>query len=218
MADPIENGPCGTEHTLSDNGALGILRGTKIATRNGEHPVEELRPGDHVMVRDGGFAPVRWIGSYTAGARGDAFERAAPVKIPRGALGKRQPNRDLYVSPNHRVWMRDASYEMLFDTREVLIPAKQLVGWRGITQVSYVPQPEYFHFLFDRHQVVLTDGVLSESFHPGEMALDQFENEARDDLLRMFPDLLQVAAEGKTARPCLTPHETPLALAAKSVA
>ncbi|KPA20260.1 hypothetical protein shim_32490 [Shimia sp. SK013] len=195
-----------------------FLAGTKIATRRGEVSVEDLRPGDHVMVRDGGFAPIRWIGSYTTEARGPAFEKAAPIKIPRGAMGKGQPSRDLYVSPNHRIWMRDASFEMLFDSREVLIPAMQLVGWNGITQVSYVPKPEYFHFLFDQHQIVLSDGLLTESFHPGEVTLDQFQHEARDELLRMFPDLMQVATGGKTARRCLKSYEAPLALEAKSVA
>lgn len=195
-----------------------FLVGTKIATRAGEIPVEDLRPGDHVMVRDGGFAPVRWIGRYTANARGEAFEKAAPIKIPRGALGRGQPSRDLYVSPNHRIWMRDASFEMLFESREVLIPAKQLVGWNGITQVGYVPQPEYFHFLFDRHQIVLSDGLLTESFHPGEVSLDQFQHEARDELLQVFPDLMDVATSGKTARRCLKSYEAQLALNAKSAA
>ncbi len=195
-----------------------FLAGTKIATRRGEIAVEDLRPGDHVMVRDGGFAPIRWIGSYCANARGDAFEMAAPIKIPRGAMGRGVPTRDLYVSPNHRVWMKDARFEMLFDEREVLIPAKQLVGWKGITQVSYVPTPEYFHILFDAHQIILSDGMLTESFHPSELSLDHFEHETRDELLRMFPELIEVAAKGSAARRCLKRHEARLAVQSKWVA
>jgi hypothetical protein len=203
---------------LSEGTIPCFLAGTKIATRRGEVAVEDLRPGDHVMVRDGGFAPIRWIGRYTANARGAGFDKAAPIKIPRGAMGKGQPSRDLYVSPNHRIWMRDASFEMLFEAREVLVPAKQLIGWNGITQVSYVPQPEYFHFLCDAHQIVMSDGLLTESFHPAEVTLDQFEHEARDEILRMFPDLMQVATGGKTARRCLKGYETQLAMNARSVA
>lgn len=217
MAQPRTTGNWVTE--LESEGSVPcFLAGTKIATRRGEIAVQDLRPGDHVMVRDGGFAPIRWIGSYTANARGLGFDKAAPIKIPRGAMGKGQPSRDLYLSPNHRIWMRDASFEMLFETREVLVPAKQLIGWNGITQVSYVPEPEYFHFLCDAHQIVLSDGLLTESFHPDEVTLDQFEHEARDELLRMFPDLMQVATGGRTARRCLKGYETQLAMQAKSVA
>ncbi|TCK99952.1 Hint domain-containing protein [Shimia isoporae] len=214
----LDNDGNWTAGALNEGTIPCFLVGTRIATRRGEVAVENLRPGDHVMVRDGGFAPVRWIGSYTTEARGASFEKAAPIKIPRGAMGKGQPSRDLYVSPNHRIWMRDASFEMLFEAREVLIPAKQLIGWNGISQVSYVPQPEYFHFLFDQHQIVLSDGLLTESFHPGEVTLDQFQNEARDELLRMFPNLMDVAVSGKTARKCLKSFEAQLALNAKSVA
>lgn len=192
-----------------------FLIGTKIATRRGEVPVEELRPGDMVVVRDGGFAPIRWIGSYRANARGAAHEQCAPIRIPRGAMGRGVPTRDLYVSPNHRVWMRDASFEMLFEEREVLVPAKQLVGWKGIEQVTYVPEPEYFHLLFDTHQIIISDGMQTESFHPGELTLDQFEHEARDELLRLFPELIEVATYGETARPCLKSHEAKLAVRAK---
>ncbi|MEP2532324.1 Hint domain-containing protein [Shimia sp.] len=195
-----------------------FLVGTKIATKRGEVAVEELRPGDMVVVRDGGLAPIRWIGSYTATARGSAFEKSAPIRIPRGAMGRGVPTRDLYVSPNHRVWMRDASFEVLFDDREVLVPAKQLVGWKGIEQVSYVPQPEYFHILFDRHQIIISDGMQTESFHPGELTFDQFENETRDELLRLFPELIELAAHGVTARRCLKTHEAQLAVRTKWVA
>ena len=195
-----------------------FLRGTLIATRQGEVAVEDLRPGDTVVVRDGGFAPIRWIGSYRANARGAGREKCAPVRIPQGAMGRGVPARDLYVSPNHRIWMRDPSFETLFEEREVLIPAKQLVGWKGIEQVCYVPDPEYFHLLFDQHQIIISDGMQTESFHPGELTFDQFEHEARDEILRMFPELINLAAYGDTARRCLKSHEAQQAVQAVWVA
>ena len=195
-----------------------FLAGTLIATKRGEIAVEELRPGDMVVVRDGGFAPIRWIGSVRSNARGERFNQNAPICIPKGSMGRNMPARDLYVSPNHRVWMRDASFEIVFEEREVLIPAKHLVGWNGIQQISYVPEPEYFHLLFDTHQIVMSDGMLTESFHPGEVTLDQFEHEARDELLRLFPELIELASYGDTARRCLKSYEVPLALQVKSAA
>ncbi|MDP2495680.1 Hint domain-containing protein [Shimia thalassica] len=195
-----------------------FLSGTKIATKRGEVSVEDLRPGDMVVVRDGGFFPIRWIGSFTADARGEGFEANAPVCIPRNAMGRGVPARDLFVSPNHRIFMQDASFEMFFSDREVLIPAKHLVGWKGIKQVSFVPRPEYFHILLDKHQIILSDGLLTESFHAAEETFDQFEHETRDEILRMFPDLIKLASQGNTARRCLKRFEVPIALSAKSAA
>ena len=84
--------------------------------------------------------------------------------------------------------------------------------------MNYVPEPEYFHLLFDSHQIILSDGMLTESFHPGEVTIDQFEHEARDELLRLFPELINLASYGDTARRCLKSYEVPLALQAKSAA
>lgn len=202
--------------TLNEGTIPCFLAGTMIATKRGEVPVEDLRPGDMVVVRDGGFAPIRWIGSVRRDARAEWFEQNAPICIPRGSMGRNMPMRDLYVSPNHRIWMRDASFEMFFAEREVLVPAKHLVGWKGVKQVNYVPDPEYFHLLFDRHQIIMSDGMLTESFHPGEVTLDQFEHEARDELLRLFPELIHLASYGDTARRCLKSYEVPLALRVKA--
>lgn len=202
-----------------DEGAIPcFLAGTMIMTQRGEKPIEALRPGDMVLTRDGGFAPVRWIGSIQPDARGANFERNAPICIPKGAIGRGLPERDLYVSPHHRIWMHDPSYEIYFDDHEVLIPAKHLVGWNGITQVSYVPKPEYFQVLFDSHQIILSDGLPTESFHPGEATIEQFATDTRDELLRMFPDLITLCSEGHTARRCLRSYEVPLALKAKFAA
>ncbi|WP_372885704.1 Hint domain-containing protein [Shimia sp.] len=214
--------PATTETTRHDQGQGGFipcfLAGTLIATKRGEIAVEDLRPGDMVVVRDGGFVPLRWIGSVRVDARGHGMADNAPVRIPRGAMGRNMPARDLYVSPNQRIWMADAAFEMHFAEREVLIPARHLVGWKGIRQVSYVPEPEYFHLLLDSHQIILSDGMLTESFHPGEARLDQFDTEARDELFRMFPDLMALAGQGATARRCLKGDEVPVALSLKTVA
>lgn len=195
-----------------------FLSGTKIATKRGEVPVEDLTPGDMVVTRDGGFSPIRWIGSFRADARGANFENNAPICIPRNAMGRGVPARDLHISPNHRVWMNEPSYEMFFNEREVLIPAKHLVGWKGIKQVRYVPEPEYFHILLDKHQIIMSDGMLTESFHPADATFDQFDHETRDEMLRMFPELINLVSTGDTARRCLKRYEVPLALKAKSAA
>lgn len=217
-----DNGPdhCARDRPAPEPGRSipCFLAGTLIATKRGEVAVEDLRPADMVVVRDGGFAPIRWIGSVRLDARGAWQDCHAPICIPRGAMGRNMPARDLYVSPDHRIWMRDAAFETHFAQREVLIPARHLVGWKGIKQVSYVPEPLYFHLLFDRHQILLSDGMLTESLDPGRLDLDQFDHQARDEMRRLFPDLLGLAGDSATARKCLTEDEAPLALGPRSAA
>jgi hypothetical protein len=185
-----------------------------ICTREGEVPVEALKPGAQIVVRDGGYDTLRWVGRTQVQATGAELKQNAPIRIPKGTFGRGTPVRDLYVSPNHRIWMNDPSFEFYFAEREVLIPAKHLVGWKGISQVSYVPRPEYFHLLFDQHQIVISDGLQTESFHPSALTTGQFQHETRDELLRLFPAFIDLAETSETARHCLRGYEVPVALMA----
>lgn len=73
----------------------------------------------------------------------------------------------------------------------------------------------YVHFLFDRHEIVLTDGLWTESLHPGERALRGFECTAQAEIFQLFPELKSWTAQTKfpLARPSLKRHETALLLA-----
>lgn len=65
--------------------------------------------------------------------------------------------------------------------------AIQMVGQPGINQ--RLRPVTYVHVMFDRHQIVQTHGLWSESFQPGERTLDGMPDPQRDELLRLFPDL-----------------------------
>ena len=41
----------------------------------------------------------------------------------------------------------------MFDTMEVLVAAKHLVAIDGVEVASDLNEVEYFHFLFDRHEI-----------------------------------------------------------------
>ncbi|MEL6565807.1 MAG: Hint domain-containing protein [Pseudomonadota bacterium] len=163
--------------------------GTRIATQTGEVAVEDLRPGDAVFTRDNGMQPLRWVGRRDLGAAElhDAPE-FQPVLIRRGALGKALPERDMLVSPQHRMLITSDMAEVLFEEREVLIPAKHLTGLDGVEAVT-TDQVSYLHLMFDNHEVVLANGAWAESFQPADRTLKGIGAPQRTEILSLFPEL-----------------------------
>ncbi len=175
--------------------------GTLIVTALGKRPIETLRPGARVMTLDAGLQPVRWIGRSRVPATG----RLAPVRIDAGVLGNTRP---LSVSPQHRMVLSSGLAEMLFGATDVLAPALALTNRPGVTR-SEGGCVEYIHILFDSHQIVLAEGIPSESFHPGVIALSSLEDAARAEVLALFPGL-DKQSYGKDARPALRGREAQL--------
>ena len=117
-----------------------------------------------------------------------ADPKLKPVLIKKGALGNNLPERDMLVSPNHRMLIANENTQMLFDEREVLVAAKHLVGQPGVHQLDTLGT-EYIHVMFERHQVILGDGAWTESFQPGDQTIGGFDAEQRDEIFKLFPSL-----------------------------
>ncbi|MCB6179513.1 Hint domain-containing protein [Rhodobacter sp. Har01] len=187
--------------------------GTRIACEGGERLVESLRPGDRVMTRDNGLQVLRWAGCKRL-TRDElvADPRLQPVQIGAGALGDGLPLRDMRVSRQHRMLVTGARAELFFGSDEVLVRAEHLVGQPGIVNVVET-EVTYVHLLFDRHEVVLSDGAWSESFQPGDRTLAGMDDDARDELFRLFPDIA-AGADYPSARLTLKRFEAQVLLAA----
>jgi hypothetical protein len=161
-----------------------FCRGTLIRTDAGDVPVEALAVGDRVLTLDNGYQEIRWIGVSKVSGTG----RLAPVCIRKHALGN---ERNLWVSQQHRMLISNWRTELLFGETEVLVPAKHLVDGVsiGILEIESV---EYFHMLFDRHELVYGEGILSESFHPGQVGMGAVSEAAREEIFSLFPELQNV--------------------------
>lgn len=186
--------------------------GTVIATPKGERLVEDLREGDRVITRDNGLQEIRWVGRRDLNA--DELHRAPhlqPVLIRAGALGHGLPERDMMVSPQHRMLIQHERNALYFDEREVLAAARHLTGMDGVDTVA-TRATSYIHFMCDRHEVVLSNGAWTESFQPGEQVLDGMGAAQRDEIFELFPDLRNVAGLGayRAARRSLKRHEAQL--------
>jgi hypothetical protein len=182
--------------------------GTAIDTDLGPKPVETLRPGDLVVTADHGLQPVRWTGSRRlTAAQLRAEPHLAPVLIRAGAMGEGRPCADLVVSPQHRIWVSDWRAQLLFGEPEVLVPAKALIDGVGIVAAP-LSAVIYCHILFDRHEIVTSNGIRSESLFTGDMALGALGAQAAEALSAIRP----VAGAAGMARPALR-YRDALALA-----
>lgn len=182
--------------------------GTRIMTDKGTVPVEDLAPGDLVLTRDNGMQPLRWVGKRVL-TPGDLARRPElqPVRIGAGALGEAGPERSMLLSPQHRVLIEGARAEMYFGETEVLVPAKHLLGLAEVTRALPEDGVTYVHILFDRHEIVLSDGLWTESFQPAERTISALDKAARDEVLALFPELAGEATTFPAARLSLKAHE-----------
>ncbi len=199
--------------TNNDTGFVNVssipcfVAGTMIKTPKGEKRVESLTLGELVETRDDGPQPLRWIGRRTVAAQGDF----APIRIRAGTFGQ---DRDLLVSPQHRMLIHDSLAELLFGEDEVLVAAKDLINDHSITP-SPGERVTYVHLMFDTHQVIYSEGLATESFLPGPQTTDLFEQPVLDEICAIFPELDPATGHGYSpaARRTLRSFEAQLLLA-----
>lgn len=202
----IETGTVDARRVGKQGAVACFTAGTRILTMQGQREVEKLVPGDKVMTRDHGFQSLRWIGCrHVSGAEVKQFGSVLPVRIEKGALGENMPDRDLLVSPEHRVMVSGVNVAAITGDDEGLVAAKDLVGRPGVT-VEKLDEVVYFHLMFDDHEMVLSEGTWTESFLPGLSAYNGMDVEAVDELFAIFPELKLAPAPFKPARPSVNPE------------
>lgn len=200
------------EFTEIENLIPCFTPGTVIATPCGERRVEDLRVGDRIITRDNGLQEIRWIGQRDlSGQELVKSPHLKPVLIRAGSLGHGLPERDLLVSPQHRMLINSERASLYFEEREVLAAAKHLTGLTGVDTVE-TPAVSYIHFMFDQHEVVLSNGSWTESFQPGEQVLDGMGDAQRDEIFHLFPELREKDGleSYQAARRSLRKHEAKL--------
>ena len=153
--------------------------------------MKKLKIGDPVVTLSGESKPIKWIGRQRFKKSSECWPRDfEPVRIGRFALGERTPTRNLYVSPEHAIYID-----------RVLIPAIYLVNGLSITQCA--PEGadiiEYLHIELFAHDVIYAEGATAETFRLSEhVGRDHFDNFA--EYHRLYPN------DDETAHPPCAPR------------
>jgi T5SS/PEP-CTERM-associated repeat protein len=181
----------GTVHAAASADGTAVTAcfcaGTRILTDVGEVSVELLQPGMRVpSIKHQRWMPVCWVGWRHV-------DRASPVKITAGALGEGKPDRDLWLSPDHALFV---------DGR--LLPAHCLVNGVTVAEDHSAQPVTYYHVELAEHGVLLANGLPVESY------LDTGNRTAFEEcrIMSVLPSIAtpsggsEAAAAGRPTREC----------------
>ncbi len=127
--------------------------GTHIMTSHGTIPIEDLTVGDMILTHSGSTVPALWIGCRHIECKGHPKPCDVwPVHVHPGAFGPAWPNRDLWLSPDHAVFIDG-----------VLIPIRYLLNGATIVQEPK-DAVSYWHVELADHDLLLAEGMPCESY------------------------------------------------------
>jgi hypothetical protein len=156
-----------------------FLSGTRIKTPEGETNIEELRIGDNVLTASGEAKPIKFIGRrWLLRERPGPWKKGeGPVKISRFAIDGKAPLSDLYITPEHAIYIDG-----------ILIPARNLVN--GATIVADA-KPEIlsltlYHIELDTHEAILAEGLAVESFRLDSQLTHAYWFDNADEYVRLY--------------------------------
>jgi len=126
------------------------------------------------VTASGATAPIVWLGRRHLDCTRHPEPRTVwPVRIRAGAFGPALPARDLMVSPQHAI-----------HAEGVLVPIRFLVNGLNVVQET-VATVEYYHVELERHDLLIAEGLASESYlENGDRGM--FEN--GDGTMQLHPD------------------------------
>jgi hypothetical protein len=167
---------------FADIASVSFFAGTHLTLADGaQRKVEALQVGDMLLTRDHGPRPIRWIGHQTRRAVG----AAAPIRIGQGTLNAA---RDLWLSPQHRLFIWQRKDELGAGRAEVLVRADLLVNGTSVTREEGGHVDSY-QLVFDGNEIIFAEGIAVESLLvtaelrarlPRDLTLDPGPDTARD--------------------------------------
>ena len=134
-----------------------FLLGTNILTSKGEKSVESLSVGDEVVAicNNGRInRKIVWIGKTDISVdQGKNRNDLYPVCIKAHAFGLNKPHRDLYLTPEHTVYIDGG-----------LIPVRMLVNGRSIVIDKSRDKFQIYHVETEQHSILLSENLMTESY------------------------------------------------------
>jgi hypothetical protein len=200
--------------SIADLSALNVnvicfVDGTFIQTALGAQRVETLQPGDLVLTVDGSLQPLLALERRILSlAELDERPHLWPIEIATGSLGANIPAQTLRVSPQHRILI-NSKIAARMANGQALVAAKKFLVAPGVIQTQPTESLTYIHLIFQRHEVICSNGAWSESFFPGPEAkknLSERINHRHDLLYLRGVEQTASIVEGREAKKLVERH------------
>lgn len=141
-----------------DNSNICFLKGTKIPTKRGILNVENIIPGDLVYTyQQNGWSlqPVIWTGKQNAKVITNQPDDLAgyPVCIRANTLDDGIPSTDLYITPEHCLFLEN-----------IFIPVRMLVNGQSIFYDYTYKNYDFYHIETEQHAIIAANNVLTETY------------------------------------------------------
>lgn len=133
----------------------GVMAGTKVASNLGMKAVEEVKVGDKVLTLDHGMQIVTEVRSHAFWVNTRSTRLALlPVHVPVGALGNRAP---LTLRADQGVEVESDALADVFGQSSFIIPARALIGQRGIRHEAPDGRVEMITLCFAQDEVIYAE-------------------------------------------------------------
>ncbi len=148
------------------NGAW-IAAGSRVVTKSGMIPIENLSVGDEVITRSSGFQKIEYLGNTRKFKK--KFQNT--VMICAGAISN---EKDMFLSPNHKVLIYGAKIKQHFDHLEYLVAVKDLVNGETILNLE-TNDLEYHGIVLQKHELIYVEAIAMESMNLTDIDVQEYE-------------------------------------------
>ncbi|SDY66596.1 Hint domain-containing protein [Jannaschia faecimaris] len=187
------------EAAVSSFARSAMLRGPR-----GPVAVEDLIPGDQVMVRGGGMARIDWIGSrsYSSTAERPMFYRVAAR-----AFGASGPDVDILLGASAHVLIDSKKCVDLVGGTLAFAPISAFEDGHNVAAIVPPGEVTVYGIACRGQEAMLAAGLAIESYHPARATVRSLNRTVLADLAKLFPQTTGGAGFGAPRIPYLTPAE-----------
>jgi len=115
--------------------------------------------------------------------------RLRSIRLGQGSRDPGRPERELSLSPQHRVLVRSKCARRMFEGTNVLVAAKHRVDMEGIDVAEGIEAADCFHILLDGHEILFADGAACENSCLGSAVTGALGQDACREIGTILPDL-----------------------------
>lgn len=188
---------------LFEDAFFAFTRGSMVETEYGPVAIEDLLPGDNILVEDGSALPLLWKGStMVVPGRPDAKGRTHNLtRIMADSFGMQRPLSYVLAGPSARLLNTPAHLRAIAGGQPMLTPVNEFVDGMSVIETAPPTPVQLFHICLPRHAIIRISGLEFETYHPGVNALRMISHAMRSVYLNLFSHIDTLSEFGPQVLP-----------------